>query len=176
VSIGIAASWVHARTGRPSVPMTLAVTFTLAFLFTRIASPFVLTPLLICCALAAMTSIPAIAERPWLVMGWTVVTLVAPFVCEAVGLLPRTWWVTSRNMVIAGDLFYARGQDEEIALVIAHVLFTLVVGWLALAISRRRLAAQRQLYVQAWHLGQLVPGPATGIASTGIRRKRTELP
>jgi eukaryotic-like serine/threonine-protein kinase len=175
VSIGIAASWLHIRTGRPSVPVTLVVTFSLALLFTRIASPFVLTPLLICCALAAITSIPAIAERPWLVMTWTAVTVVAPFACEAAGVLPRTWWVTSRNMVIAGDLFDARGQDEEIALVIAHVLFTLVVGWLALAISRRRLDAQRQLYVQAWHLGQLVPGSATGVTSTGLRRKRTEL-
>ncbi len=176
VSVGIVSSWVHIRTGRPSVPVTLAVTFGLALLFTRIASPFVLTPLLICCALAAITSIPAIAERPWLVLAWTVVTVATPFVCEAAGLLPRTWWITSRNMVIAGDLFYARGRDEEIALVIAHILFTVVVGWLALAISRRRLAAQRQLYVQAWHLGQLVPGRATGIPGTGLGRKRTGPP
>jgi hypothetical protein len=60
-------------------------------------------------------------------------------------------------------------------LIVTHVLFTLVVGWLALTISRRRLAAQRQLYVQAWHLGQLVPGEATGIPGTGLRRRGTEL-
>jgi serine/threonine-protein kinase len=177
VTLGIVASWIHIRTGRPSVPVVLVVTFALSLLFTRVASPFVLTPLLICCALAALTSIPAIADRPWLVMSWTSVTVITPFLCEALGLLPRTWWITSTNMVIAGDLFYARGRDEEIALVITHVLFTLVVGWLAVAISRRRLASQRQLHVQAWHLGQLVPNPSTGIPGTGLgRRRRTVQP
>jgi serine/threonine protein kinase len=171
---GIASSWVHMRTGRPSVPVALVVTFTLSLAFTRIASPFVLTPFLICCALAGITSIPAIAERRWLVMTWTVVTVMAPFVCEWTGVLPTTWRITRGMMVITGDTVAARGRNEEIALLITHVLFTLVVGWLALTISRRRLAAQRQLYVQAWHLGQLVPGRATGIPGTGIGRKRTE--
>ena len=166
---------VHVRSGRPSVPVVLVVTFALALLFTRIASPFVLTPLLICCALAALTSIPAIAERPWLVMSWTFATVVTPFVCEWLGLLPTTWRITSRMMVITGDLVYARGRGEEIALTAAHVLFTLVAGWLALAISRRRLSAQRQLYVQAWHLGQLVPNAATGIPGTGLGRQRAEV-
>jgi hypothetical protein len=176
VGAGILSSWVHARSGRPSVPVVLVVTFALALLFTRIASPFVLTPLLVCCALAAITSIPSIAERPWLVMSWTFATVMTPFLCEWVGLLPTTWQITSRMMVITGNLVYARGRDEEIALIVAHVLFTLVAGWLALAISRRRLTAQRQLYVQAWHLGQLIPNPATGIPGTGLGRRRTEVP
>ncbi len=176
LTVGLVASWVHTRTGRPSVPVVLGVTFALAILFTRIASPFVLTPLLICCALGAITSIPAIAERAWLVVGWTFAAVMTPFVCEWLGVLPTTWRITSRSMEIGGDLFYARGRDEEIALILAHVLFTLVAGWLALAISRSRHSAQRQLYVQAWHLGQLVPGPATGIPGTGIGRRRTVLP
>jgi serine/threonine-protein kinase len=176
LTVGLVASWVHTRTGRPSVPVVLGVTFSLAILFTRIASPFVLTPLLVCCALAAITSIPAIAERAWLVMAWTFAAVVAPFVCEWLGVLPTTWRITSRSIEIGGDLFYARGRAEEIALILAHVLFTLVVGWLALGISRSRLSAQRQLYVQAWHLGQLVPSPATGIPGTGIGRRRTVLP
>jgi hypothetical protein len=176
--VGIVASWVHTRTGRPSVPVVLGVTFSLALLFTRIASPFVLTPLLICCVLAAITSIPAIAQRGWLVMTWTFTAVVTPFVCEWLGVLPTTWRITSRSIEIGGDLFYARGRDEEIALILTHVLFTLVVGWLALAISRSRLSAQRQLYVQAWHLGQLVPGPAAGLPGTGssLGRQRTVLP
>jgi len=178
VGLGIATSWVHTRTGRPSVPAVLLVTFALAIVFTRIASPFVLTPLLICCALAALTSIPAIAQRRWLVMGWTFAAVMAPFVAEWTGLLPRSWQITSSMMVITGNMIGAGGRSEEWALIGAHVLFTLVIGWLSLEISRRRLTAQRQLYVQAWHLGQLVPSPATGIpgTGTGLRRKRTDLP
>jgi hypothetical protein len=172
VAVGIVSSLIHMRTGRPSVPVVLAVTFALAVLFTRIASPFVLTPLLICCALAAITSIPAIAERSWLVMGWTLAAVMAPFVGEWVGLLPQTWRITSRMMEITGGVVYAHGRSEEIALIVTHVLFTLVVGWLALSISQRRLTAQRQLYVQAWHLGQLVPGSTTGIPGTGLGRGR----
>jgi serine/threonine-protein kinase len=161
-AVGIVASFVHMRTGRPSVPVVLAVTFTLSVLFTRVASPFVLVPFLICCALAAITSIPAIAERPWLVMAWTFATVMAPFVGEWSGLVPASWDLSSRGMVITTDLVDRHGRNEAIALVSSHVLFTLVVGWLALVISRRRLTAQRQLYVQAWHLGQLVPNRATG--------------
>ena len=170
LALGAVTSWVHVKTGRPSVPVALALTLTLAILFTRIASPFILTPLLICCAIAALTSIPVIAERPWLVMAWTFTAVMAPFVLEWTGVLSSTWHVGPRMIGIHGDLFYARGQDEEIALVLANLLFTLVVAWLAVAISRRRLAAQRHLYVQAWHLGQLIPGPATGIPSTGLGR------
>jgi eukaryotic-like serine/threonine-protein kinase len=176
LGVGLVTSWVHSRTGRPSVPVVLGVTFAIALLFTRIASPFILTPLLISCALAGITSIPAVAQRRWLVMAWTLAAVVTPFLCEWLGLLPATWRITSKNIEIGGDLFYARGQDEEIALILAHLLFTLVVGWLAVEISRRRLSAQRQLYVQAWHLGQLVPGSATGIPGTGIGRKRTVQP
>jgi hypothetical protein len=172
LGLGVVSSMVHVRTGRPSVPVVLALTLTLAILFTRIASPFVLTPLLICCAIAAMTSIPAIAERPWLVMSWAVVAVMLPFVLEWAGVLASTWEVGSRMIGVHGDLFYARGQNEEIALVLTNLLFTLVTAWFAVAVSRRRLSAQRQLYVQAWHLGQLVPSPATGIPSTGFGRER----
>jgi serine/threonine protein kinase len=175
VSAGIATSWVHTRTGRPLVPVVLVVTFALALVFTRVASPFVLTPLLICCALAGITSIPAIAERPWLVMAWTFVAVTAPFAGEWLGLLPRTWQITSSMMVITGNMIRPGGHSEEIALVVTHVLFTMVVGWLALEISRRRLTAQRQLYVQAWHLGQLVPSAATGVPGTGLGRRPTDL-
>jgi hypothetical protein len=155
------------------VPVVLALTFTLSLLFTRVASPFVLAPALICGALAAITSIPAIAERPWLVMSWAFVTAVAPFAGEWLGLVPATWEVTSRGLLITADLVSGHGHDMALALVTTHVLFMLVFGWLALTISRRRLTAQRQLYVQAWHLGQLVPTPATGIPRTGHGRLRT---
>ena len=171
LTLGAATSWLHVKTGRPSVPVALVLTLSLAILFTRIASPFVLTPLVICCAIAALTSIPAIAERPWLVMAWTITAVMAPFVLEWTGVLDSTWEVGNRRIEVHGDVFDPRGKDEEIALVLANLLFTLVVAWLALAISRRRLAAQRQLHVQAWHLGQLVPSPATGIQATGLGRE-----
>ena len=45
ILVGVFTSWRHIRTGHPSVPVVLGITFVLAILFTRIASPFVLTPL-----------------------------------------------------------------------------------------------------------------------------------
>jgi serine/threonine-protein kinase len=172
--LGAAASWRHAAVGRPSVPVSLAVTLALAILFSRIASPFVLTPLLVCAALAGLTSIPAIAERRWLAMGWTVTAVMLPMALEWLGVLARTWEVSAPSVTVVGELFHTRGRGEEIALVIANLLFTVMVSWLALEISRRRLAAQRQVFAQAWHLGQLVPGaPAHAVAaaapSSGIR-------
>jgi hypothetical protein len=134
-----------------------AINLALAILFTRIAGPFVLTPLLISCALVAMTTIPWLNARPWVVIGWTVVAVLAPIILEWIGAMPKTWAISNGRMQIMSDLIRSHGRLEEIALVVISVLFTIIIALLALALSRRRQTAQRALYVHAWHLRQLIP-------------------
>ncbi len=157
VTIGVVASWHHARTGQPSVPVVLVINLALAILFTRIAGPFVLTPLVIAGALVGITSIPWLNERAWAVVAWTVVAVLSPIVLEWIGVMPKTWEISNGHMLIVSDLVRTHGLLEEIALTLVSVLFMVVIALLALLLGRRRQVAQRSLYIHAWHLRQLLP-------------------
>jgi len=146
-----------ARTGRPSVPIVLAVNLAIALLFTRLGGPFVLTPLMVCCAVFAISAIPAVNARGGLVIGWTVLAVLLPIVLEWSGVLPRTWGLASGQLTIVSAMVRTDGWLHELVLVGAGLFFTLVLAWFALAINRRRRLAQQQLYMQAWHLRQLLP-------------------
>ena len=145
------------RSGQPSVAVVLIVNFGTALLFTRIAGPFVLTPLLMCCTLAALTAIPWLNQRPWVVMSWMVAAVMVPIVFEWVGVLPRTSRIEGGTLIIISDVVRTHGRFDELALAIGNLLFTGVVAWLLVAISRRRRLGQRQLFIAAWHLRQLLP-------------------
>ena len=157
IGIGIAASVHNMKVGTPSIPVTLVVTFVLSVLFSRVAGPFVLTPLIICAGLAMMTPMPWFAHRRWVLVVWTVAAVVTPVLLEWIDVLPRTWSIDNGKMVIKSDVFQTTGLLEEILLVCTSVLFTITVGLLAHSLSRRRRASQVKLFVHAWHLRQLVP-------------------
>ncbi len=157
IAIAVCASVFHLWRGRPSIPLVVLTSLGVTIAFSRIASPFVLTPLVVTCALVAITTIPWFTERTWAVVGWTVAAVMLPFVLEWAGVLSASWSIDHRGMVITGDVFAAHGHRDELALVVANLVCTLIGGVLALGISRRHQVAQRQLYIQAWHLGYLVP-------------------
>jgi serine/threonine-protein kinase len=155
--LGAALATYHARSGRPSAPGALVVTFGIALMFPRLAGPFVITPLLVCCVLAALTAIPSLTERPWIVMIWMVVAVMTPIGLEWVGWFPVTWAIGDGSMTIVSDVVHTRGRYDELALMIANLVFTGVVAWLLVAIHQRRRVSERQLFILAWHLRQLMP-------------------
>jgi serine/threonine-protein kinase len=161
ISTAIGTSLFHRWRGRPSIPLVVVTSLGVVVAFSRIASPFVLTPVVATCALVAITTIPWFAKRTWAVVGWTLAAVLLPFVLEWIGLLSVSWEITDQGMVIKGDMFAAHGRGDEIALVITNLVCTLIGGVLALGISRRQQIAQRQLYIQAWQLGHLVPVTTT---------------
>jgi len=145
------------RRGQPSVTVALIVNFATALMFTRIAGPFVLTPLLVCCTLVALTPIPWLNQRPWVVMIWMVATVMIPIVFEWVGFLPATWRIGDGHMIVISDLVRTHGRFDELALVIGNLVFTGVVAWFLIVINRSRRISQRRLFILAWHLRQLLP-------------------
>jgi serine/threonine-protein kinase len=157
LSLGALASWRYAQNGRPVVAVVLVINLTIAVMFTRLASPFVLTPLAVCCALAGLTAIPWLNQRPWVIIGWSVLAVMLPVVLEWIEVLPATWHIGHGRMVIISDMVVSKGRQTELALIAGNLLFTLVIALLALSIARRRRLAQQQLYVQAWHLRHLLP-------------------
>jgi len=159
VSVGVAvgASLFHLWRGRPSIPLVVVTSLAVVVVFSRIASPFVLTPVLVTCALVAITTIGWFTRRTWAVVGWTLAAVLVPFALEWTHVLSRTWSIGAHGMTITGDVFVAHGRIDEIVLVITNLVCTTIGGLLALGISRRQQLAQRQLYIQAWQLGCLVP-------------------
>ena len=155
--VGALSALQASRTGRPAVSVVLLINLGIAILFTRLASPFVLTPLMICCALVAITPIAWINQRTWVTVAWTFVAVMSPIVLEWVGFLPKTWGVGEGAMVVVSDFVRTHGHRDELALVFGNLLFTLVVALMLLTINRERRANQRLLFVQAWHLRQLLP-------------------
>jgi hypothetical protein len=69
----------------------------------------------------------------------------------------ETYAVGRGAIVGVSDVFDMRGSIDEVILVTANFVFLAAAGTVAVFISRRRLSAQRQLQVQAWHLHQLLP-------------------
>jgi hypothetical protein len=157
IALGILSTWNHIRTGHTSVAVALVINLALAVLFSRVASPFVLTPLVIACSLAGITPIPWLNERKLVVAGWAVVAVMLPIVLEWTNVLPKTWGISHGSMVIQSDVFATDGPREEVLLAFVATVFTVVVAMLALGISRRRRVSQNTLFVHAWHLRQLIP-------------------
>ena len=155
--VGALSALQASRTGRPTASVVLLINLGVAILFTRLAGPFVLTPLMICCALVAMTPIAWINQRTWVTVTWTLVAVMTPILLEWLGFLPKTWGIGEGAMVVVSDFVRTHGRPDELALVFGNLLFTMVVALMLLTINRERRASQRQLFVQAWHLRQLLP-------------------
>ena len=156
-AVAALSSAYFARTGRPSVAVVLVVNLAMAVLWTRFAGPFVLTPLMVCCAIIAITAIPWINQRMWIVVVWTVTAVLLPIVLEWVEILPKTWEIGVGRMTVISDVIATKGLRDELLLIVATLLFTIVIGMFTLAINKRRRLGQQQLFIQAWHLRQLLP-------------------
>ena len=155
--LGALASWQFYRAGRVSVPVLLVLHTLLALIYTRLAGPFVLTPLMICASIVAISSIPWFGKRPVVVLSWAAFAVLAPIALEWLGVLPKTWDIANGRMTIISDVIQTSGMRDELALTATNLMFTLVLALFALAINTRRRAVQQQAYVQAWHLRQLLP-------------------
>ena len=151
-------SYLSFRRGRQIVWISLTSTFITSLFMSRIAGPFVLTPVLICGIVLGLAVIPAMLARPWFVVGWIVVASAAPVVLEAIGWFAPTWWFDGETMRITSRVLHGHNRTiETIALVATHVAFIAMVGLFTRAISRDRAAAEHRLHVQAWHLRHLLP-------------------
>jgi serine/threonine-protein kinase len=153
-------SYLSYRRGASIVSVSLITTFATTLVASRMAGPFVLTPIITCGILLGLTSIPSLAGRPWLLVTWIAATVIAPSVLEAIGIFQPTSWIAGDTMVIRSAVLHGSSPTiETAALVTAHVVFISMGALFARATSRDRRAAERRLHIQAWHLRQLLPRP-----------------
>jgi serine/threonine-protein kinase len=157
IAIGAGVALRNSFRGNVTLPTTMVVLGLVCVMFTRMSGPFILTPIVICAALMQLTSMSAVAERLWLVVGWTLAVVLLPFVLEWTDVLPRTYGVTGGVVVSASDVFDMRGSLDETVLFAANLFFLVATAFVGTFLARRWSRAQRQIQIQAWHLRQLLP-------------------
>jgi hypothetical protein len=147
----------NARTGRVPLWLALAGHLAVVVAFSRVAGPFVLTPLLACGIAIAIGSHRAVADRPWIAITWLVAAIALPAALERAGVLASTWRLAPDGLVSRGTMFDGRSTRDAIGVVLGTLALAVVVGRFALSLTRAQRRAQRTAHVQAWHLGQLLP-------------------
>jgi len=150
-------AWHGYRTGRARIYPVLFGSLAAVFIFSQIAGPFMLTPIVIVGTLIAYTASPHISGRTWLLSLWGLVAVLLPIVLELTGVIPRTFEVHDGAVVTTSAFYRLKGSVEEIALIVANAGLIFIAARFAFGISRSRHDAQRKLQIQAWHLRQLLP-------------------
>jgi serine/threonine-protein kinase len=151
-------SWLSYRRGGQIVWVSLVSTLLTTILLSRIASPFVLTPVVVCAIAVALTASPWLLERSWVVVGWVLAAVLLPFVLEELGVFERTWSFDGDHLKIGSSVIHGINRTAEaFVLVAANVVFIAAAGLFARATNRDHRRAARRLHVQAWHLRQLLP-------------------
>ncbi len=141
------------------VPIGVFMLVQLGFitLFSRLTSAFVITPMLIAGVLLAITSVPWVNDRRWVVLVWALLATTLPLVLESIGVFDATWRMTADGLVTHSTIIRPHAWPDALLYVIGNVAITLTVGLYALNFARDRRAAQRAIHVHAWHLQQLLP-------------------
>jgi eukaryotic-like serine/threonine-protein kinase len=159
VAMLAAIMWAGKNTGVTRLFPALIVNLAAVFVFSRIFGPFIITPVATVGILLSFTASPRLMERRWLIAIWATLAVMLPIVAEAVGILPRTWWVADGAVISTSQMVKIHGSRDEIWLVVANAIWIAIVSSYAIGTNRRRRELQRQLHIQRWHLQQTIPDP-----------------
>ncbi|HUS32708.1 MAG TPA: serine/threonine-protein kinase [Kofleriaceae bacterium] len=150
--------WTTYRTGRVYGVAILLYGVALAIEFSRIASPLILVPALMCGAMLPFSNIPRINDRPIVLYVWCLAVAMVPSLLELVGVLTPTLRIGEGNFVeLYSEVFVHSPRAGIVSLVIANAVLLLTVARYAIAIGRDRRDVQGKLTNQAWHLRKLLP-------------------
>jgi serine/threonine-protein kinase len=159
--------WHNGKTGRTPAWLLLLGNFAFALTFSRLTSTFVLLVAAVCGQALFLATRADIARRRWVLIAWVAVTLLAPFVLEAVGIFARTWEMTSAGLVTKGTIVNTVQKTDVFFLAIGQTALAIAISVFAMTTTRAREQAQRKAHIQAWHLRQLIPRGSPRSTSAG---------
>jgi serine/threonine-protein kinase len=119
--------------------------------------PFVVVPQAASVATLWITLHCQTRRERWMVVAMGVLSVAIPFVLEASGVFPPAYTFTDGNLTLVSRALYFGPHTTLPMLFYAGVTF---VALPAIFLGRVRVAlsaAERQLFLQAWHLRQLLP-------------------
>ncbi len=129
----------------------------------RLAGPFTFVPALACVVIMSAMAYPAFIVRPWLLVGIVGIGFLVPIVLELTGAVTRTWEITNNELISHAGAIRLGGVRTTTMLIAGSFAMIVVAGMFAARFYRVGRDAQRQLVVQAWHLGHLLPARAPGV-------------
>jgi hypothetical protein len=97
-------------------------------------------------------------ERPWLIGTWTLAS-VAPFLVEFSGLVPPAYSFVNGDLVLHARSLRLPEGPTIAGLIYLSASFLVLLCIFVGRLRDRQRAAERSLFVQAWHLRQLFPAP-----------------
>jgi serine/threonine-protein kinase len=128
-------------------------------LLTRVGGPFVMVP-----GTAAVTTSMFLlghTYRVWPLVACGCAAIVVPWALEHAGVLAPSYAFTGDTIIVHANAVSFPAAATQAALMVAAVTTVLMAG-LAVWFAKRGLReARRQVLMQAWHLGKLVP-PSLG--------------
>ncbi|MEZ4400263.1 MAG: protein kinase [Kofleriaceae bacterium] len=157
----MATSFVNWRVRRVPPWIFLGVHLVAIVMFSRMLSPFALTPIMICAVALATASMPGLLTRPALVLGWTTAAVMLPLVLEWVGVFAPSWQMTPAGLLLQGQMFAPSTSLTPVGATLGTLAATLLVAAYVRRVGLDRHDAQRALHEQAWLLRQLLPQAAT---------------
>jgi tRNA A-37 threonylcarbamoyl transferase component Bud32 len=153
----VAVAFVNWRVRKLPLAFYLLVQLVVVFAFSRLAGPFILTPVLAVGILMSFTAVPWANERMWVVVLWTTAAMGLPILAEDLGIVAETWRLLPEGILSIGNVFPHGSNVHRTVTIVANIVMVMLVGAFSLGIARDRRIAQRTLFVQRWHLEQLLP-------------------
>ena len=146
------------RSGRPvgrflfvSLPLHCALLTTSAILF----SPLIVLPTLAATSVTAFISHPT-RTRPWVIVVLHLAAVIGPLVAELVGLLPRTFSTAGDSLTITPWAVVVPASQFIWVATLINTTQVIAGAILVMHLRRAEEAAQQAVYLNAWHLGQLL--------------------
>jgi serine/threonine-protein kinase len=155
------------KTGTFNIYIGLLGNLALATLWTRLAGPFILMPVLLCGGLLAMTTSSVLMTHRWLIAAWAAAAFAVPMALESVGVMKKSWAVTMTSIDGHSEIFGMAGTIGDLSLIGANILFVTMVGLIGVRVHKAAREAKRTVLVQAWHLRHLLPNARRTWGSRG---------
>jgi len=123
----------------------------------RLAGPFTFVPALACVVIMSSMAYPPFIIRPWLLVAIVGVGFLIPIALELDGVVQPTWEITDGKLISHAGALRLEGVPTTAMLILGSLAMIIVAGMFAARFYRIGRDAQRQLVIQAWHLGHLLP-------------------
>jgi eukaryotic-like serine/threonine-protein kinase len=148
---------VLARRGvvHPVVP--LAAVLVLSIVWSRVAGPFVVVPVMLGGAFVGVSANPTLQRHPRIYLASCLAIVLAPFALEWLNVLSPSWSVGNGVFNARSSVLVLDGTGAEIALMLANILSIMSLAMFAWALNRGARASRETLDVQKWQLEQLLP-------------------
>jgi hypothetical protein len=111
---------------------------------------------------------PPFIVRPWLLVAIVGVGFLVPIVLELTGVVTKTWEIANNKLISHAGALKLEGVPTTTLLIGGSLAMIIVAGMFASRFYRIGREAQRQLVIQAWHLGHLLPAAPPSRASQRI--------